>query len=135
MSILIRLTCPSTTPEFQGGEAGDNGVDVAFEGLGESLEAGQACSRGGFDPCRQLVSSQLREHVGEGAHEPGECLHFEAVGQYALAQEPVTLGQSVKASEDQAENGASGWRPTADDRTRSDRRQAGSLRPAPRVQR
>ncbi|MFI1250776.1 hypothetical protein ACH4TY_29375 [Streptomyces anulatus] len=31
MSILIRLTCPSTTPEFRGREPGDDGVAVTLD--------------------------------------------------------------------------------------------------------
>ncbi|MGW5611991.1 hypothetical protein ACWEWI_39355 [Streptomyces sp. NPDC003753] len=48
MSILIRLTWPSTTPEFHGWESpGDDGVKVAFEVLSESAETGQAGSWSG----------------------------------------------------------------------------------------
>lgn len=62
-------------------EAGDDGVEVAFEVLGEPAQAGQVggCA-GGLDPLRQSLALQLGDHVGEGADVLGECCHLRAVG-------------------------------------------------------
>ncbi|MFE9776505.1 hypothetical protein ACFYOV_33610 [Streptomyces sp. NPDC005931] len=66
-------------PEFSGPplelvceDPGGNGVEVPFQTPGESLEAGQVGVGCRFDPCRQLVTLQLSEHVGEGADMPGK---------------------------------------------------------------
>ncbi len=66
-------------------EAGDDGVEVAFEVLGEPAESAQL-SGGGVrcDPFGQLVALQLSEHVGEGAHVHGERRQFGTVDQDGL---------------------------------------------------
>ena len=48
---MIRLTCPSTTPELQGRvEAGHDGVAVPVDVCGEGVEAGQMVPPDGVEP-------------------------------------------------------------------------------------
>lgn len=95
-------------------ESGGDGVEVALQVPGESLQARQVGGGRGFDPCWQLVALQLGEHVGEGADVSGECVQFGAVGQYVLELDPVSLGQCFGAGEDPAGDGSGGWRAGTD---------------------
>ena len=73
LSILIRLTWPSTTPEFQGRvEAGYDGVAVSVDAGDEGVEAGQVVLPDGVEPVRQALALALGEHGGEGPDVPGE---------------------------------------------------------------
>jgi hypothetical protein len=93
-------------------EPGDDGVEVAFEVLGEAAETGQLAGSGGrSDPCRQLVPLQVGEHVDEGAHVLGECGQFGTGGQDGLELEPVAFGQGVGVGEDPPGDSAGRWRP------------------------
>ncbi len=88
-------------------EARGDGVEVAFEVLGEVPEAGQVGSGGGrFDPGRQLVALEVSDRVAEGTHVLGKCRQFGAVGQDGFELEPVAFGQGVGVGEEPARDGA-----------------------------
>ncbi|MFF9673613.1 hypothetical protein ACF1GS_18225 [Streptomyces eurythermus] len=90
MSILIRLTCPSTTPELQGqGEAGDDGVE----------------------PVGQALALALGEHGREGANVPGEGVKFGAVRPDSLELDLLGLGEGVRMAEDPSGDGSGRGRP------------------------
>lgn len=87
LSISIRLTCPSTTPEFQGSvrramtaSRSRSRCWAKFRRLG---------SRGGrFDPARQLVALQVSDHVAERTHTLGKGEQVGAVGQDGFEHMP-----------------------------------------------
>ncbi|MGA5220595.1 hypothetical protein ACPCAE_31605 [Streptomyces cinereoruber] len=80
MSILIRLTCPSTTPGAPGqGEPGDDCIAVTVGASGERMEAGKVVSPDGIEPLRQPFAPALGEHLAEGTDVAGESVEFRAV--------------------------------------------------------
>ncbi|MFK0259392.1 hypothetical protein [Streptomyces sp. NPDC090445] len=95
-------------------ESSSDSVEVTLQMTGESLEAGQVGGGCRFDPCRQSVALQLGEHVGEGAHVPGEFVQFGTGGRHGLELDPVALEQSAGAREDPAGDGAGGRLPGTD---------------------
>jgi hypothetical protein len=67
LSILIRLTCPSPTPETPGqGEADDDGIAITVDACGEGAEAGEVVLPDGVEPLRQPFALALGEHLAEG---------------------------------------------------------------------
>lgn len=80
LSISIRLTCPSTAPERQGGESGGDGVEVAVDASGEGVEAGQVVLSEGVEPVRETLALAVGEHDREGPDVSGECVEFWALG-------------------------------------------------------
>ncbi|MFB8118196.1 hypothetical protein [Streptomyces sp. NPDC055962] len=82
MSILIRLTCPSTTPGQ--GEAGDDGAAVSVDAGGEAVETGQVVLADGVEPLREPFALALGEHPREGPQVTGACIELGKLGQYGL---------------------------------------------------
>ncbi|MBG7699749.1 hypothetical protein HCJ76_17065 [Streptomyces sp. MC1] len=82
MSILIRLTCPSTTPEFQGRVR-----PAMTASRSRSMPAAKVWRLGkvvladGIEPLRESFALALGEHVGEGPDVTSEGIEFRAVGQ------------------------------------------------------
>ncbi|MET8783939.1 hypothetical protein [Streptomyces sp. NPDC004589] len=103
MSTLIRLTCPSTTPEFQGRvRPGDDSVTVALDTGGEGVEAGQAVLADGVEPLGQPLAFPLGEELGEGPDMSSECFHLGAVDHDGLETELFGLCEGVGVAEDPA---------------------------------
>lgn len=101
LSILIRLTWPSTTPRAPGeGQAGGDGVTVAVDARGEGVKAGEVVLSHGGEPVRQALALALGEHGCEGPDVSGECVDFGAVGPDVLQVELFGLGEVFRSAED-----------------------------------
>ncbi|MFD8726147.1 hypothetical protein ACFV2H_51650 [Streptomyces sp. NPDC059629] len=108
MNILIRLTCPSTTPEFQGRvRPAMTGVAVAVDTGGEGVEAWQVVVADGVEPLGQPPALPLGENLGERPDISGERVQSGAVDQHGLETEPFRLGEGAGVAEDPAGDRAS----------------------------
>ncbi|WEB46138.1 hypothetical protein MOV08_39095 [Streptomyces yunnanensis] len=80
--------------------AGDDGLTIAVNAYGESVETGKVILPDGVDPLREPFALALGGHGREGSDVSGEGLQFRALSEDRLESQLLDFGEGFGAAED-----------------------------------